>query len=165
MLRSVFRSVDQAMKNLEEWSIFLTVAVALIVALANILLRKFTDINLYWSDEVVRKVIYFTTYLGAVTAVRHRSHIRIDVLYQLLPGLTRPLNVLAHLSILAFGSFMVWLGTTMAVFNFNQGASNVSTSLKIPEWIFYAVLPVTGAMMIFRTLLMIREELSSTKEA
>lgn len=163
MLRSIFRSADQALRHLEEWSIFLTVILALLAALANILLRKFTDINLYWSDEVVRKVIYFTTYMGAVTAVRHRSHIRIDVLSQMVPSLTKPLNLIGHLSVLAFGTLMVWLGTDMTLSTFADRAVNASTSLKIPEWIFYAVLPMTGAMMFFRTLLLIVDEFGSRK--
>ncbi len=49
--------------------------------MANVILRKTTDdYSLYWSDEVVRKVIYFSTYIGCVAAIRGRSLIRIDAL-------------------------------------------------------------------------------------
>ncbi len=36
----------------------------LVTAMANVVLRKATDnVSLYWSDEVVRKVIFFSTSL------------------------------------------------------------------------------------------------------
>ncbi len=33
-----------------------------------------------------------------------------------------------------------------------------TVSLQIPEWIFYAVLPMMGVMMFFRTLLIMVED-------
>jgi TRAP-type C4-dicarboxylate transport system permease small subunit len=33
-----------------------------------------------------------------------------------------------------------------------------TSSLQLPEWIFYAVLPTMGAMMFFRTLLVMFED-------
>ncbi len=53
--------------------------------MANIVLRKTTNFNLVWSDEVVRKVIFITTYIGASAAIRSRSLIRIDAVPQTDP--------------------------------------------------------------------------------
>ena len=87
MLKKTLLRVDRSFAFIEDWSLFLTVAVALVSAMANVLLRKLTsDVNLYWSDEVVRKAIYFTTYIGCVAAIRSRSLIRIDALPQLVPS-------------------------------------------------------------------------------
>ena len=65
--------------------------VPLLVAIANVMLRKLTsDVNLYWSDEIVRKTIFFTTYVGCIAAIRNRSLIRIDALPQLFPFMKKP---------------------------------------------------------------------------
>ena len=65
MLKKTFRGIDRAFQAIEDWSLFLTVCIALVTAMANVLLRKLTsNVNLYWSDEVVRKVIFFSTYIG-----------------------------------------------------------------------------------------------------
>ena len=127
--------------------------------MANVLLRKLTnDVNLYWSDEVVRKTIYFSTYVGCIVAVRGRSLIRIDALPQMIPGLKKPLALFAHVVTLVFAGAMVYLGWTMTVMMYEDQYARTA-SLQIPEWIFYAVLPVMGAMMFFRTLIIMVEDL------
>jgi C4-dicarboxylate transporter, DctQ subunit len=164
MLKKSFRGIDRAFQFVEDWSLFLTVSIALVVAMANVLLRKLTsDVNLYWSDEVVRKVIFFTTYVGCISAVRSRSLIRIDALPQLMPVLKKPLNLLSHLAVLAFSAIMVRLGWQMTLLMYQDKYAKTS-SLQIPEWIFYAVLPVMGAMMFVRTLIMMVEDWRGVKE-
>ena len=71
MLKKIFKSIDRSFQFVEEWSLFSAVCIALVTAMANVILRKTTDnFSLYWSDEVVRKVIFFSTYIGCVAAVR-----------------------------------------------------------------------------------------------
>jgi TRAP-type C4-dicarboxylate transport system permease small subunit len=138
--------------------LFITVSVALVTAMANVVLRKATnDLNLYWSDEIVRKVIFFSTYFGALAAVRSRSLIRIDALPQLLPILKKPLTLFSHLMVLIFSAIMVWYGGAMTIDKFHDTYSRTAT-LQIPEWIFYIVLPVMGAMMFIRTLIVAYED-------
>jgi len=158
MLKKSFKFIDRAFLLIEEWSLFVTVCIALVTAMTNVLLRKLTsNVNLYWSDEVVRKVIYFTTYIGCVAAVRSRSLIRIDALPQLLPVLKKPLSLLSHLAVLAFSGIMVRLGWQMTQMMYQDEYAKTA-SLQIPEWIFYAVLPLMGAMMFVRTLIVMVED-------
>jgi len=164
MLKKTFRTIDRTFQFVEEWSLFTTVCIALIVAMANVLLRKLTsDVNLYWSDEVVRKVIYFTTFIGCVAAVRSRSLIRIDALPQLMPVLKKPLTLISHLAVLIFSAIMVYLGWQMTVMMFQDEYAKTST-LQIPEWYFYAVLPLMGVMMFVRTLIVMVEDWHGTQD-
>lgn len=164
MLTKVFRKIDRVFQFVEDWSLFLTVVVALTTAMANVLLRKLTsDINLYWSDEVVRKVIFFTTYVGCIAAVRSRSLIRIDAVPQLMPVLKKPLTLFSHLAVLAFSAIMVYLGWQMTALMYQDEYAKTA-SLQIPEWIFYAVLPVMGVMMFVRTLIVMVEDWRGVKE-
>lgn len=153
MLRRAFERVDRSFSLVENWSLLLMVCLALVVAMANVLLRKLTaDINLYWSDEVVRKTIYVSTYIGCVVAVRTRSQIVIDALPQMVPGLKKPLELFSHLIVLLFSSCMVYLGGTMTYMMYLDTNARTA-SLQLPEWIFYAVLPLMGVMMFLRTLM------------
>ena len=143
----------------EDWSLFVTVMVALAVAIANVALRKLTsDVNLYWSDEVVRKTIFFTTYVGCIAAIRNRSLIRIDALPQLFPIIKKPLTLLSHLGVLVFAGLMIKLGYQLTALVYQDQYAKTA-SLQIPEWYFYAVLPVMGAMMFIRTLIVMVEDL------
>jgi TRAP-type C4-dicarboxylate transport system permease small subunit len=158
MLRRVFERVDRSFTFIEDWTLLLSVCIALVVAMANVLLRKLTaDINLYWSDEVVRKTIYVSTYIGCVVAVRNRSLICIDALPQLVPGLKRPLAFFSNVVILLFSACMVYLGGTMTHLMYQDTFARTA-SLQIPEWIFYAVLPLMGVMMFLRTLMVLIED-------
>ena len=142
----------------EDWSLFATVMVALLVAIANVALRKMTnDVNLYWSDEVVRKTIFFTTYVGCIAAIRNRSLIRIDALPQLFPFLKKPLALFSHIGVLVFSCFMVKLGYELATMVYHDQFAKTA-SLQIPEWYFYAVLPIMGVMMFVRTLIIMVED-------
>lgn len=164
-MKKIFQKIDRAFLFVEEWSLFATVCIALVVAMANVLLRKLTaDVNLYWSDEVVRKVIFFTTYIGCVAAVRSRSLIRIDALPQMLPVLKKPLTLLSHLAVLVFSGVMVRLGWQMTVLMYQDPYAKTA-SLQIPEWFFYAVLPLMGVMMFVRTLIVMIEDWRGVKEA
>ena len=158
MLRKTMRRIDRYFSQFEDWMLCLTVTLALVTAMANVILRKATnDLNLYWSDEIVRKVIFFSTYFGALAAVRSRSLIRIDALPQLLPILKKPLTLFSHFMVLIFSVIMVWYGGAMTIDKFNDAYSRTAT-LQIPEWIFYIVLPVMGAMMFIRTLIVAYED-------
>jgi C4-dicarboxylate transporter DctQ subunit len=160
-MKKIFKAVDRTFVFLEEWSLFITVAIALVSAMANIILRKTTQVNLYWSDEVVRKVVYFTTYIGAVAAIRSRSLIRIDALPQIIPVLKKPLTLLSHLAVLLFAGLMVRLGWQMTLSVYHDEYARTAT-LQIPEWYFYAVLPLMGVMMFFRTLVVMVEDWKSS---
>ena len=158
MLKKAVQKIDRLFIVFEDWSLLLSVCIALTVAMANVLLRKLTsEFNLYWSDEVVRKTIYFSTYIGCVVAVRNRSLICIDALPQLFPGLKKALAMLSHAVILVFAGGMIYLGGTMTLMMYQDEYARTA-SLQIPEWIFYAVLPLMGVMMFFRTLLIIVED-------
>ncbi len=164
MLKRFYKTVDRGFQFVEEWSLFTAVCVALITAMANVILRKATDnFSLYWSDEIVRKVIFFSTYIGCVAAVRSRSLIRIDALPQLLPILKKPLTLISHLAVLLFSGIMVYLGTEMTTMVYQDEFARTAT-LRLPEWLFYAVLPVMGAMMFLRTLIIIWEDLRGSRE-
>ncbi len=142
----------------EDWSLFISVMVALVVAIANVMLRKLTsDVNLYWSDEVVRKTIFFTTYVGCISAIRNRSLIRIDALPQLIPFIKKPLTLFNHIGVLVFSGFMVQLGYSLTMMVYEDQFAKTA-SLQIPEWYFYAVFPVMGVMMFIRTLIVMVED-------
>ncbi|HKI51533.1 MAG TPA: TRAP transporter small permease subunit [Geothermobacteraceae bacterium] len=164
MLKTIFQRIDKTFQAVEEWALFVSVAIALVTAMANVLLRKLTsNVNLYWSDEVVRKVIFFTTYFGCIAAVRSRSLIRIDALPQLIPVLKKPLTLISHLGVLVFSVLMVHLGWQMTMLMYRDEYAKTA-SLQIPEWIFYAVLPLMGAMMFVRTLIVMVEDWRGVKE-
>lgn len=164
MFKRTFKALDRTFQFFEEWSLFIAVSAALLTAMANVILRKTTaNYSLYWSDEVVRKVIYFSTYIGCVAAIRSRSLIRVDALPQLFPFLKKTLALISHLGVLIFASIMIYLGSEMTTMMYQDEYARTAT-LRLPEWPFYAVLPVMGVMMFIRTLITIWEDIVDRPE-
>ena len=158
MLKKIFRRIDKSLAFVEDWSLVAVVCVALLSALVNIVLRKTTDISLYWSDEVVRKAIFFCTYIGCSAAIRQRALIRVDALPQIIPVTRKFFNIVNHLSVLVFSALLVWLGWGMLEMVYYDEFATTAT-LQIPEWYFYAILPLVGVMMFIRTLMLLIEDL------
>ncbi len=157
MWKKASRVIDRTLTFVEDWTLFIAVSVALCAAMGNVILRKTTSINLYWSDEVVRKVIFITTYIGASAAIRSRSLIRIDALPQMVPVLKRALTLIGHLAALFFAGLMIKLGWGITLMVYQDEYARTAT-LQIREWYFYAVLPVMGVMMFVRTLIVMVED-------
>ena len=82
--------VDKVLTAFEEWTLFITVLVAMVSLFFNVILRYVFSYSLAWSEELVREVILYTTFIGCSVAIKNRSTIRIDALVQLVPVLKFP---------------------------------------------------------------------------
>ncbi|MDY0190189.1 MAG: TRAP transporter small permease [Desulfuromonas sp.] len=158
MIKKIFRRIDKSFTMVEDWTLVTVVCVALLSGLANIILRKTTSISLYWSDEVVRKTIFICTYMGCSAAIRQRSLIRIDAVPQIVPITRKFFNVINHLATMGFAALLTWLGWGMLLDVYADEFATTAT-LQIPEWYFYAVLPLVGVMMFVRTFMLLTEDL------
>jgi len=160
-MKKIFRAIDRTLGAVEDWSLVVVVCVALFSGLTNIILRKTTSINLYWSDEIIRKSIFFCTYVGCSAAVRRRSLIRVDALPQIIPVSRKFFNTINQLASLIFSAMLVWLGWGLLQSVYADEYATTAT-LQIPEWYFYAVLPLVGCMMFIRVLIVMWEDLFDT---
>lgn len=150
MIQRVLDILDKGLSWFEDWTLYLCVMVGMISLFINVVLRYGFDYTLGWSEELVREIIIYTTFVGCSTAIKNRSQITIDVLVQLVPRLRQPLAYVCNLAVLAYCVFMMTMGVDMAA---QQAATHQKTILlEIPLVILYAILPLMGALMFVRTL-------------
>ncbi len=64
---------------------------------------------------------------------------------------------------LTFSVIMVYFGVQMTLMMYHDEYAR-TTTLQMPEWIFYAVLPLMGVMMFLRTLIVMVEDWKGEKE-
>ncbi|MFH1974193.1 MAG: TRAP transporter small permease [Pseudomonadota bacterium] len=150
MIGKILGFLDKILSFFEDWTLFISVMVALLALFFNVILRYGFNYSLAWSEEVVREVIMYTTFIGCSVAVKNRSMIKIDALYQLVPGVRFPLSIFSNLVILVFSVMMIYYGTVMAILQVDTNQKTVI--LQIPIVYLYAFLPLTGILMFFRTL-------------
>ncbi len=163
MFKKILDALDKWLSLFEEWTLFISVFVALIALFANVVLRYGFNYSLAWSEELVREVIIYTTFIGCSAAIKRRSMIKIDALVQLVPKLKMPLTYFSSLATLIFAGMMVWFGYLMAVLQHQTQQKTII--LQIPLFILYAILPLMGVLMIVRTVQVLHQDISDHIEA
>jgi len=156
MIKKILRKLDAVLTFFEEWTLFVSVIIALISLFINVVLRYTLNYSLAWSEELVREVIIYTTFIGCSVAIKDRSMIKIDALVQLFPVLKTPLNFISSFVTLLFAGMMVYYGWVMALLQIQTNQKTII--LQIPLVYLYAILPVMGILMICRTLHVIYED-------
>ena len=107
--------LDKILTFFEEWTLFVTVMAALVALFVNVVLRYGFNYSLAWSEELVREVIIYTTFIGCSAAVKNRSLIKIDASVQLIPKLKIPLTYFSNFVTIIFAAMMIYYGWMMVV--------------------------------------------------
>lgn len=160
MIGKTLDRLDKVLSFFEDWTLFISVLVALVALFFNVLLRYGFNYTLAWSEELVREVIIYTTFIGCCSAVKLRSMIKIDASVQLFPKLKVPLTYFSNLVILIFSVMMMVYGWQMAALQARTFQKTLI--LQIPLVYLYAILPLTGLLMLIRTLQVIYLDLTSS---
>jgi len=160
-MEKILSALDKVLTFFEEWTLFITVLVAMVALFFNVILRYGFSYSLAWSEELVREVILYTTFIGCSVAIKNRSTVRIDALVQLVPKLKFPLAMFSYLVNLAFAVVMVYFGYLLAVLQVESDQSTLI--LQIPTVYLYAILPLMGIMMVLRVLMVMRDDIRSRR--
>ncbi len=151
-MTKLFSAIDKVLTFFEEWTLFITVLAAMVALFTNVIMRYGFSYSLAWSEELVREVILYTTFIGCSAAIKNRSTVRIDALVQLVPWLKYPLGIFSYAVNLVFAVVMIYFGFLLCAL---QVESNQTTLiLQIPTVYLYAILPLMGLMMFIRVLMM-----------
>jgi len=163
MISRIFSGIDKVLSFFEEWTLFITVMVGLVSLFVNVVLRYTIHYSLAWSEELIREIIIYTTFIGCSAAIKSKAMIRIDAVPQIFPRLKKPLDYFSNFCVLFYSVMITKLGWKMAAL---QVATHQKTIiLHIPLVILYAVLPLMGVMMFVRTLQVMWEDYNAGQES
>lgn len=157
MLGKIFKKLDTAVTHVEEWTLFVIVIAALLALFANVVLRYGFNYTLAWSEELVRIVIIYSTFVGASVAIRQRAMIRIDAVVQIFPKLKFGLTFVTNLLMLVWAWMMVFYGYKMTHLQYLTNQKTII--MQIPLVIIYAIMPVMGVMVFLRTVQVIIQDI------
>jgi len=129
----------------------LTMTLALVVMVAQVVFRYAFNDSLYWAEEVARYALVWSSMIGAAVAYRHGSHVAVTDVVKRLPDWVQQQVVRAvHVLVFAFGSFLLWQGWMLTMRNFAR--HQLSTSLEIEiAWIYLSI-PMGGALLMLAAL-------------
>ncbi|MBL8652856.1 MAG: TRAP transporter small permease, partial [Alphaproteobacteria bacterium] len=102
-----------------------------------------------WTDEAAQYLLVWTGFVGWILAARRRSHIRIDVFIDWLPGATRrAAEVVIQLCVVALTAAMVWYGPVLIERNLDVTWISVPLSAAI----LYIPVPIAGFAVMIQAL-------------
>ncbi len=163
MFGKILNGIDKILTFFEEWTLFISVMVALVALFFNVVLRYGFHYTLAWSEELVREVIIYTTFIGLGVAIKNRSMIKIDALVQLVPKLKTPLSYFSNLVTIVFALMMLYYGWKMAALQMMTHQKTII--MEIPLVYLYAILPLMGATMLIRTIQVMYQDFSEYRNA
>lgn len=98
-----------------------------------------------WSEELVRFLFIWSTFIAAAIGIKEGIHIGVDALVNLLPkGLQRILSILVHGIVMFFGLCMTYYGWKVVVMTARQP----SPALGLPMSYVYAAIPAMGILIL-----------------
>ena len=144
---------DTLWDRLERLIVGILGALAMLVGLVQVAGRYlFPAHAIAWAEEVIVYLIVWGVLLIASQLVRTDGHVRPDLVLRLLPpGAQRWVEVFNCLVALAFSAGMVWFGWQIVSTSWAIDERS-STALGFPMYVYYACLPVGGALMVARYL-------------
>ena len=157
MFGRILNLLDRVLTFFEEWTLFISVIVALVALFINVVLRYGFNYSFAWSEELVREVIIYTTFIGCSAAVKNRSLIKIDASVQIFPKLKVPLTFFSNFVVMIFSLLMIYYGWLMAALQVQTQQKTII--MQIPLVYLYAVLPLMGVLMLIRVIQVFYEDI------
>ena len=135
--------------NFEEYLVMFLMLVMIVTAFAQVIFRFVIQMSLDWSEELARYAFLWCMFISAGMAVKHRRHIKVEFIMEMLPKKVRfGLEIISDLIWMAFCLLLVKDGIGLLEFVKTQ----VSPSMDVPFKYIYTSLPVGAALMFLRLL-------------
>lgn len=102
-----------------------------------------------WSEELARFLLIWIGTLGAAYASGQRMHLAIDLLMPKLSEIDqRRLFILINSLIILFSVAVLIIGGFRLMY-VTQVLGQLSASLRIPMYLVYAILPISGILVVY----------------
>ena len=138
--------------KLEDWFLILTLAVMVVLAIAQIFFRNIFGEGIVWIDPLLRVLVLWVAIAGAVVATRTDNHIRIDFFTRYVAK--KYIKYLQR-TVYAFCIFICSLIAYHAVrFVQMDYEYNTIAFANVPAWITELVIPLGFFMIAVRYLLL-----------
>ena len=152
------------LKPLERWGtavenalLVLLLALMMLLASAQIVLRLFFDTGIIWSDELLKILVLWIALVGSIATSRNRRHLRIDLLSHYVPERWArwPAVVVDAFAAVVCGT-IAWHSARYVVL-----AIDDTVLIGIPAWTVQGILPVAFGLMAYRFALWSIDDLMS----
>jgi TRAP-type C4-dicarboxylate transport system permease small subunit len=135
-------------KNFEEIAAGTFLVLMSLATFGNVVLRYAFNSPIQWAEEFSRYAFIWVVFLGAAACSKRRTHIAIDAITVMLPPRARTLcSLVVETVVLVLMGAITYYGYTLC-----SMATQATSTLKIPQYVVYAVVPFSAALIFFHAL-------------
>ena len=110
-----------------------------------------------FTEELAQFQLVWIGVLGASYALRKKAHLGIDIImHKVSLAGTKVIHVIVHICIILFAFFIMIIGGVRLV-SLTFILKQISASMGIPMGYIYMVIPISGLLMIYYSILAIQE--------
>ena len=124
-------------------------AVLTALAFAQVIVRYFLGGSLSWSEEAVRFLFIWLSFIGFTVTMQREGHIGVKFIVELFPrSFQRFVTLFSDACILGFLGFFIVKGIGVS----RVTLYNLSPAMNIPMGYVYLILPLSGVLLVINTL-------------
>lgn len=120
-----------------------------VLILVNVTARTFSFAGFAWFDEIVQGLFAWMVFMGAAALWREGEHFRVDWLETKLG--TGPAGTALSI-VVTFLSLGLLVAMTCYGYDLTARSRALTPILKMPTGLFYAAIPISGAVMVLYSL-------------
>ena len=148
--------LNRIIDRIEGFLVTLLMLVATIVAVIQVVARYVFNNSLYWSEELILYSLIAMSFLTAGMGVRYAAHISVDAVYAFVsPRVAHLLQFVGVGLGLVFAAMLIWFGMRLSLGTIQM--NQMSPAMRVPVGMIYLIIPISGAFMALRYLLILQE--------
>ncbi|GEM_PF-2174396 len=143
---NILKKFNNATSCITDNLAWIALGVLALIVFFQVLNREIFQLAITWTEELARFLFVWITLIGAAVCSRSKSHIRVDMIFQLWPsrltavlGLIGDVITLFYFGLLTYCSY-IWSSSFFGV---------LSQTMRIPIVAVYLVIPVCAFCMFF----------------
>ena len=127
--------------RVENAAVIIGIILTMLITFGNVITRYIFRIGVGWSEELVRYLMIWITFIGMDIAIRTNEHVAIDFFVNLLrEGRRQFAEIVGHLISFLFYLFLFVSSLVLTVHVFQD--EQISAGLQIPMGYIYLLLPL-----------------------
>lgn len=136
---------DSLSYRLLKWFVAILLMIITVLTFYQIVMRYAFNMAPSWSEELVRFLFVWLSFVGAGMGVRDKIHIGVDVVVNLLPAPVQRITAMVVAAGLALlGGFLIRSGLDIVMMT----SSQPSPALGLPMSYVYMALPAMGTLVV-----------------
>lgn len=158
-MRAFLKMMDN---NFERWFMLSFYSYIVAVVFIEVIRRFVLSYSSVWGEEAARYAFVYLVWIGASAAIKERAHIRIDVIFQIVPKAVIPyLYLFGEFATLMF-AFVALYYSTESVFS-SIRFDTLTSGLRINQAWFTAAVPIGFTLIIIRLFQRIFRDISDIR--